>query len=391
MSTQYKNPAVDPMDSSLQVHIATHQSEKNEIYKLRYEVYIEEMGKPLGSIFNKKKQIFDAMDDQSTLIYVQAGDEIVATMRLTVASAEDYPADLTETFQLHKFNTVHGDLSHSTFGLVTKIAATPHYRSSPAFYLMIVETYRRLSGQNVKLCFGGCNPSVIPLYERLGFRRFTKNFTDPGYGLLVPLVMMIQDVDYMKVIKSPIYRLARKRPSDLEIAQRFAKIFPGALNQHNTQLATPESLRKYLESRLSPSPFTFLIFNNLTRERIIDLLLAGVIFSALPGDCILHQDSLCSDLYILLSGTLVLSSNEGSHILQAGAHFGSKDFPEPSRQTDSLSALTQCELFVLPRQAFERYQHLYQEASTILLNNRKTQQPLSVDCATTKQGGQQHE
>ncbi|SMD03339.1 cyclic nucleotide-binding domain-containing protein [Sporomusa malonica] len=390
-SKENQDLSSDMVDCPMQVRIAAHPWEKNEIYKLRYQVYVEEMGKPLESILRKRKQIIDAMDDRSILIYVKAGSEIAATLRVTIASVEDYPADLVDTFQLHKFKTVHADPSNSYFGLVTKIAAKPHYRSSPAFYLMLVESYRLLSAQKVTFCFGGCNPSVVPLYERLGFRRFTKNFTDPGYGLLVPLVMMIQDIEHMKAIKSPIYRLARKHPSDLSMVQRFSETFPEVARYHNTQLVTQKSLWKYVESKLSPSPFTFPIFKNLDTEKIINLLLAGVIFSCAPGDCILHQDSLCNDLYILLSGTLVSSSNKDSHILQAGEHFGSLTFPDQSRQTNSIFALTECELFVLSRQSFERYQHLYQEASKTLLNNLKIAQPLSQDYLNTQQGGQNHE
>ncbi|MDF2572953.1 MAG: putative transcriptional regulator, Crp/Fnr family, partial [Sporomusa sp.] len=243
----------DIADCPLQVRIATSQQEKREIYKLRYQVYVQEMGKPLGSIFNKKKQIFDAMDDRSILIYVQAGSEIAATLRLTIASAGDYPSDLAETFQMHKIKAVSEDLSNTHFGLATKIAAKPHYRSSPAFYLMLVESYRLLSNQKATFCFGGCNPAVVPLYERIGFRRFTSNFTDLGYGLLIPLVMVIQDIEHMKVIKSPIYRLARKQPNDSAIAQRFLKAFPEVSKGHNTQLTTRETLWEYLNFKLTPS------------------------------------------------------------------------------------------------------------------------------------------
>ncbi|HWR06727.1 cyclic nucleotide-binding domain-containing protein [Sporomusa sp.] len=379
-------------NSALQVRIAEEPWEKSEIYKLRYQVYVQEMGKPLSSIFNKTKQIFDAMDDRSILLYVQAGSEIAATLRLTISSPDDYPSDIIEAFQFQKFRTISEGFAKSPYGLATKIAALAHYRSSPAFYLMLVESYRLLHDHKAPICFGGCNPSIVPLYERIGFRRFTKNFTDPGYGLLVPLVMVLEDQEHMRAAKSPIYRLARNRPNDRTVAQLFSKAFPEISKQHNSQLVTQESLSKYLEDKLSNnSPFIFPVFKYLDAKEVIRLLLVGVIFSCSPGDCIVNQDGLSSDLYILLHGTLVSSANESSHMLQPGDHFGNLTASSQSRQTTSVSAVTECEVFVLPLQAFERYQHLYQRSAQTLLSNLKATQVLSSVCIKTNQGGQHHE
>ncbi|MDP4272625.1 MAG: GNAT family N-acyltransferase, partial [Bacteroidota bacterium] len=159
-------------ESSLQVNLATQPWEKQAVYKLRYEIYVQEMAKPLGAIVNKRKQISDALDDQSNLIYVQSGNEIVATMRLTIAPAKNYPADLAEVFQMHKCQTLFGNQPQPIFGLGTKLAVKAEYRNTAATYLIIAEGYRLLREHNVQICFTGCNPYLIPLYERLGFRKF---------------------------------------------------------------------------------------------------------------------------------------------------------------------------------------------------------------------------
>jgi hypothetical protein len=374
----------------LQVRIAKEPWEKKEIYKLRYQVYVEEMGKPLRSIFNKRKEIFDAMDDRSILIYVQAGKEIAATVRLTIAPPEDFPSELAEVFQMYKFKALTAPLN-SYLGLATKLAAKPHYRSSPAFYLMLIELYRLLRSQRASFCFGGCNPAIVPLYERLGFRRFTANFTDPGYGLLVPFVLILEDVEHMKAIKSPMYRLARNYSNTPELTQRFLRVFPESSNHHNSQLLTRDSLLKFLFYKLNNSPFIFPVFRYLDAKEVIQLLLTGVIFSCSPGDCIVTQGSLSNDLYILLHGSLVSSLDNESHILQPGDHFGSLTPSAQIRQTTTISAVTECELFVLPQQAFERYKHLYQGTAQTLLRNLKAVQTISYNCNKANQGGQHYE
>lgn len=369
---------------SLQVRIAKEDWEKREIYKLRYQVYAEEMGKPLNSIFNKRKQIFDALDDQSILIYVQTRGEIAATVRLTIAPPEKFPKELAEVFQMNKFNPPTDTTASSCLGLATKLAARPSYRSSPAFYLMLIELYRLLRSQKAAFCFGGCNPVIIPLYERLGFRRFTNNFTDQGYGLLVPFVLILEDTKHMKAIRSPLYRIARNYPNFPDTTHQFLSAFPEALTHHNSQLLTRESLIDYLTCKLGNFPATFPLFKHLNNNEIVPLLLAGVIFSCSPGDCIVTQGTLANELYILLQGTLISSTKKNSTVLQPGDHFGSLTLSLGARQVATVTAVTDADVFVLPQKAFERYQNLYQKSAQTILSNFQGAQIPNSDCIVIK-------
>lgn len=381
----------NPAECSLQVHIATQSWEKRAIYRLRYEVYVEEMARSLGSHANTDKLLFDSLDDKSILLYAQAGSDIIGTMRLTIAAVEDFSAELVKVFHMHKFKALYTDNSNPLLSLGTKLAITPRYRNSPALFLLIAKAYQILRDQSVHFFFGGCNPNMIPLYERIGFRRFVENFTDPGYGLLIPLVAIPADTPHFRAVKSPLYRSARKNTSDSTMAQRFLQAFPEAANHINTQLVSRESLWEYVQKQLGISPCATPALANLDRESITDLLVAGAIFHCSPGDCILSPDDLSTDLYILVSGILLSKSQTGSETLQPGNYFGGANLTE-SQQLVSVSSLTNSEVFVLSHQAFTRYQHLHPQAAAILLNNLARTQDFAYACATlTEQGGQQHE
>jgi len=385
-------PSNNLPDCPIQVSIATQSWEKREIYRLRYEVYIQEMAKPLGSKFSKNKQLCDSLDNRSILLYAQAGGDIAATMRLTIATAEDYSADLAEVFLMHKSKVLLSHLPNPRFGLGTKLAVKAKYRHSPALYLIITEAYRLLRENKVQLCFTGCNPSLIPLYERMGFRKFAGNFTDPGYGLLVSLVMVVEDIDYFQAVKSPLYRHIRKYTNDLTIAQRFSQAFPEISKHPNTQLVTRKILWEYVQRKLSTSPALIPTFKNIDKVSIGDLLLAGVIFHCAPGDYIIYQHSVCDDLYILISGSLLATSQAELRTLHPGDHFGGFTLTNQIRQMESVSAKTESDVFVLPRQAFTRYQRLHQQAAEILLNNLTSIPEFAYACASlTNQGGQNHE
>ncbi len=388
----FQVPSIPLSDCSLQIRIATEPWEKREIYRLRYEVYVQEMAKPLGSTVNKEKLLYDSLDKSSILLYAQDGSNIVATIRLSIAAEEDYPSELVKAFCMDKFLALHTDMPNRHFGLGTKLAVKTQYRNSPALYLIITEAYRLLREHNVQICFTGCNPYLISLYERMGFRKFAGNFTDPGYGLLVALVMVVEDIEHFQAVKSPLYRHARKYNNNSAMARRFLQVFPEATTYLNSQLADKKGLWKYIQHKLHISPYDFPTFRGLDEENIMAILTAGVIFSCTPGDFVLHPNSLCNDLYIILSGTLVATSQIGSHLLRPGNHFGSFTRPNLIHQKESISALTEAEIFVLSLQAFARYQHLHPQAAEILLNNLTNTQNFAYACATlTEQGGKENE
>ena len=383
---------IDAIEDSLQIHIATQSWEKREIYHLRYQVYVQEMGKSLVPSTNTSNLISDSLDDKSLLMYAKSRNKIIGTTRLTIAAAEDYPADIAETFHMYTFQALSTSLPRPYLSLGTKLAIIPEYRNSPVLFYFLAETYRILREQKVPFFFGGCNPNLISLYERMGFRRFTQNFTDAGYGLLVPLVMVIEDTPHFRAIKSPLYRHARKQPSNPTIPQQFLQAFPETAKHINTQLASRESLWAYVQEKLLVSPYAIPPFINLDSESIMTILAAGALFHCALGDCILYPNSPSNDVYILISGTLQATSPAGTRILRPGEYFGSPILSVPTRQAETVAALTESEVFVLPGQALARYQHLHPQAAEILVNNLITRRELSYACASlTEQGGKEND
>lgn len=383
---------IDATEDSLQIHIATQLWEKREIYHLRYQVYVQEMGKSLVPATNSSNLVSDSLDDKSLLMYAKSGNKIIGTTRLTIAAAEDYPADIAETFHMHTFQALSTSLPRPHLALGTKLAIISEYRNSPVLFYFLAETYRILRKQTVPFFFGGCNPNLISLYERMGFRRFTQNFTDSGYGLLVPLVMVIEDIPHFRTIKSPLYRHARKQTSNSTIPQQFLQAFPETTKHINTQLASRESLWAYVQEKLLVSPYVIPPFINLDSESIMTILASGALFHCASGDCILYPNSTSNDLYILISGTLQATSPADTRILLPGEHFGIPVLSAQARQAETVSALTESEVFVLPGQALARYQHLHPQAAEILVSNLTTSRGFAYACASlTEQGGKEND
>jgi predicted GNAT family N-acyltransferase len=345
LKTEYSNEEQD----NLQIYIAQHTWERKKIYQLRYQVFVEELDKPLHSAKQQEAQLVDALDNNSILLYVEAHGEIIATARLTMAPYSDYPVNLSTIFQMQKFHTA---FNHSKLlALATKLAVKKEYRSSPALYLLITEIYKILAEEAIFICFGGCNPHLIPLYERMGFRRFAANFRDEGYGLLVPIVMFLNDLDYLRSIRSPLYRQARKIKMSFDASQIFTKLFPETAKILNSRITTSQHLWLYITERLGKPLTSLPLFMALSYEAILKLLASSAVFTCRRGDYVLEKDVPCRDLYLLLTGSIALQTQKGSHLLESGEVVSC--WRDLLTESGYGIARERSELLVIPRQVWE--------------------------------------
>ena len=85
---------------------------------------------------------------------------------------------------------------------------SPQWRNSPVLFHLLLAVFRHGLEQGVRFNFCDCAPGLVNLYERLGYRRYTENFVDPEFGLSIPLVLLVEDVEYLKSVHSPFWRTA---------------------------------------------------------------------------------------------------------------------------------------------------------------------------------------
>jgi hypothetical protein len=64
---------VDALD---QVHVAENEDERDAVFRFRYSVYVEELGRKLGNADHRSRRVHDEEDDQpySMLLYTADDD-----------------------------------------------------------------------------------------------------------------------------------------------------------------------------------------------------------------------------------------------------------------------------------------------------------------------------
>lgn len=200
------------------VREARTPAEREAAYRLRYRVYVSEHGKPYRWSDHGRQRLTDPFDAVSHLLICASGDRVLGTIRGTPFNApgvvEMYAA------VLRPFDVAPNGVDR--LALVSRCVVDPAARSLSRVSLALasaVLSWALESGLTTQVLHTAT--SLVPLLERLGWRRYTAPFFHEDSGMeQVPLVFHATDVEYLESIDSPlaVQVRARTRAGGLEPA-----------------------------------------------------------------------------------------------------------------------------------------------------------------------------
>lgn len=375
------------MENTIKIGIAESSAEKLEIYRFRYHIYAEEMSRQLLSADHTNKLIYDELDDWAILLYAKIGSELVGTMRINMGALADFPAFWVQALSLEMFQQFYEEKNEQKFAYSSKIMVSPRYRNSAVCYLLLAKGYELLCEYRVQFSFCVCNLHLLGFYEQIGFRRYGRNFVDADYGLLVPFVLLHDDLEHLRAVKSPLFRLARKREIlHNQAAEWFYEEFTEYSDAINSQLVIEDELWVILCHKLGYPPHHAMpALNGLSETEARKLLhRCGVVVRCRAGDHILARGQASFDVNILLSGKLRSRrfSTLGLNVLP-GQHFGANGLVNKSKQTKNIIAAIDAEILVLSSLYFTRFSQSHPEIADKVLRNLDGASGRTSGCTST--------
>jgi hypothetical protein len=190
---------------NLDIKIARTDTEKMEIYRLRYRVYIQEMQVPLATD-HIQKIIRDKCDESATLFHAQVGAGIIASGRVNFK--KDGEVDLEHIYGLERFEPFYPDCISTT----SRFVIEEPYRSLSFAKKFADEMYRFGLANGIAFDFITVCEDTYNLYKKLGYRSYMENFYDPEWGESFPLVLALHDYRYLEKIKSPFLKNTKVNP-----------------------------------------------------------------------------------------------------------------------------------------------------------------------------------
>ncbi len=352
----------------LEVRIAETDRERALIYRFRYQVYVEEMGKTLSGADHVQRLIHDPVDDFSTLLYITDGRDLQATLRLTWVDQGAIPERHRSYYALDRFS----ERPPGELALASRLMLSPDQRGSGLLGRLLVRAYEICRQKNVRFVFCDCGPALVQLYENLGFRRYKDNVYDPDTGLKIALVLVTEDLEHLRACASPLYRLAARLDNDPESAAWFTAHFPPQISYVPARLQSEEDLWYFLSARLHQRDIP--LFAGLDEDDISRFLKAGTVIKCAAGDKIIRAGEVGHEMFMLLSGAAeVRYRHQGREYSLAtfgrGQIFGEIAFLTSLPRTADVMAMTDLEVMVITQKLLQKITKTAPATATRVLFN----------------------
>ena len=124
-NTTHRLTSLSKDNEEIKIGIARTPEEKRAIYRLRYNIYGEEISFNLMSVDHENKLFYDEMDEWAILLYAKVGSNLIGTARINVGDIEKFSPTLVETYHMNKFKNFYEKDVHPNFAVISKGMITP--------------------------------------------------------------------------------------------------------------------------------------------------------------------------------------------------------------------------------------------------------------------------
>lgn len=345
-----------PQDTKLQVFIARDEEERQRIYRFRYKVKVEELGDEPPFADHRAKRVCDPLDASARQIYVaQSGvHEIVAAARVNTGLVGD---NLSEIIQLDGFGPFR-EFNINALSLSGQLVISPKWASSKAASLALSAVYKLARQNGSRFDFSQCAPALLPLYQRLGYRRFRENFMDDVLGYQVPLVMVTEDYQHLARVNSPLVSIARGMNNSAETGNWFSRSFSDYAHAPVEAAMADDEFWHFLARKLNQSPTAGIpLLEGLSYPDAMSFIRAGSVLHCRKSMPIVKTGQLGREMFVILSGEArVLAGPDKAEVarLKRGDIFGELAYLTEAPRTADVVTTDETELLVLSQEIVRR-------------------------------------
>ena len=334
--------------------VARTPEERQRAYRLRYAVYVDEMGKSqVPGTRHPEREIRDDHDDRAEVLCLEDGDEVIGTVR-NIYAADYLPVEYRQWFGLEAFD----DIPREQISFTSRLMLADAHRGTSAIAALLKETYVAGRARGVIYTFIHCTPALIPLYEMLGFRVYRRGLANTDVGQHVPMLLVADDLGHLELTRSPFRKYAVdfsvRPPSD----DWFARRFPHYQLPSSRKVAGEDAFFASLSSNLTNERGA--ILEGISAEALDGLTRGGAIIDVADGDYVLRAEEGGRDLFVVLAGLVevVLGTASGSRrvlcTIGPGQVLGEVSFLYPTLRTADAISVGNARLLCLTQEAVQR-------------------------------------
>lgn len=305
-------------------HTADTEEEKLAVYRLRYEVYVEEMGRYRASADHERRLLVEPEDETALIFYAAPEGEVVATHRFNWGG-DGFSKRQIESYQLEPFLA---ELSPEVLVVGERGMVAPRLRGGPIYQQLGQVGSGFIQGKRIQLIFGECEPHLLSLYLGQGCRPYAKrNINSPEAGYLIPIVTVVEDVEYLRRIGSPTAETAIDYGEDARIPACIDRLVTHG-NVLSERLAGAGAYWGEVHRALGAlGEERFSALDDLSEEEAERCLGRSNIIECDAGDRVLKKGGAARNMFVVLDGTLEVRDGDALiRVLSPGDLFGEMAF-----------------------------------------------------------------
>lgn len=190
---------------TFQIREAIDDAARNEIYRFRYRIYVEQMGFQQKHADHVGKRVVEPLDEAARIYAAYLDGAIVGTIRGNRFS--DLPTAYYR--QLYRIDD-RFPFDPQEMSLTTKLMFDPALRCSSYPIRLIVHYARDFNaGQPCKIDFVDCRRWLLPFFRKLGYVDYLGWVIHNEYGSVRPLFCPADQVLRLQRLRSPLAAVAR--------------------------------------------------------------------------------------------------------------------------------------------------------------------------------------
>jgi hypothetical protein len=318
---------------TVEVFRAQSEQDREELFRFRYTVYVQEMGRYRATADHEGRRLVEPEDANSILYGAREDGQVVGTSRLTLG-ADGFSARQTDQYSMGPF------LSQAPARLMAigeRLMLAPHLRGGAVTSMLRELAREDIEAGGVLLVFGVCEPHLLSMNLAAGGRTYAaRNINSEEAGYLIPLVYLDGDTDRLAAAIGSLDGDGRPcLPRCIEAA------LAGSDAVHSAAAMAPGEYWAHVRDALERLDQVELhAFAGLHPDEVRECVSRSHIIECAPGDRVLKEGGSSHNLFLVLEGTLeVRHHGRLMNVLGPGDVFGEMAFLlELPRQSDVYAA-----------------------------------------------------
>lgn len=321
------------------VRTAETDEDRAAVYRLRYELYVEDQGLFQDEADHERRFLKDDLDARSQIFLVESGGALIGTARLTSGLDGPFPDDIRKTYELDRFR---GIVEEFDIGVGTRLLLRHEYRGGDTSLRCLAALFAVAVEQDLELVLANCELHLVNNYLKLGFRTYGGLYNHETNGVLVRIAFILGDLEHARRLGSPLLPTLskRKRPAAPSLIERLrAALAADQAARSKLETSTMEYVGEINES-LGDGERLRGVMGSLSLEEARVLLKLSHIVTCKKGDALIRKGHVTRTLYMLLEGSLEVPGDEGpvAQFTERGTIVGEISFFSPGERITDVIA-----------------------------------------------------